>query len=364
MIIGRIGEDIMLIKKSFYIGLLISITFVWLSVASCSLTPLEGIMMKISQTSSPDLNNANLVETAQAAVATEVSLQEEKERVAATETQTAHEASLSFDQKVQTAVALTQEAQETQIVFIQVVQTAVVQTQIAKTPTLSLEQQVQAAIAQTQTNLSQTQTAYGLTQVAILHTPQYVPSQTVVNDASFNGAYVYRYGFLQNNRYLVTMQLANNVVGAYYATIGGKTYKCSIIQDYPNRLYCTGPSVRGGSQPVLIYSDDANRLVYTGEVALPQWTPTWVRPSQRCCNINDSYSCDCYLYGNCNNNYSWNPCYDKNYNYNYNHNHIYNKYNTTTYGCPSCRSYDENGKCYYYDNGGSCRYCKTGNLCR
>ncbi|GEM_PF-1846329 len=342
-------------NTSQMVVLFLACCLVGYSLISCEFLPKRSLPSgAASPTSSIGFEPSQLAETAQVLLSTEVAAQLATEEQALAATQTALESELSFDEKVQTAAASTQIAQETQLAFVQAVQTAVAQTQIAKTPTLSLEQQVQVVLAQTQNSLVQTQTAYSLTQAAFPKTVQ--PSgQNVANDPLFNGAYVYRYGFLQNNRYLVTMQLTNPVTGTYYAVIGGKTFKCSVIADYPNRLYCTGPSVKGGKQTVLMYRTDDNRLVYTGEVILPQWTPTWVPPWRNCCVDYDPYTCYCT---SCNGTYPCYPCYPCVYATSVYYKKVY------PYYCIGCRFYDENGKCYYYDSNGRCRYCKTGNLCR
>jgi hypothetical protein len=251
-------------------------------------------------------------------------------------------APLSFEDQIATAVAQTQEAQNANLTFDQRVQTAIAQTQAA----IPLDQRIQTAIAQTQV-------AQGLTQVAILRvntpTPILSNALTPIANALFNGAYVYKYGFLSGNKYLVTIQLANNVAGEYYAIIGNQQYKCSVMDGYPDRLYCTGPSVHGGAQPVNIYESTSAHLVYVSQVVLPQWTPTLIPYRNYCYNGEycNYYKCP-YQYGccdkNCICNQSW--CDD---------------------GCVGSKCwqyYDASGKCYYFDANGVCRYCKSGNKCR
>ncbi len=247
--------------------------------------------------------------------------------------------------------------------FEQRVATAVMQTQTAARASLSMEQQIQTAIAETQAaSVAQVpliQTAIAQTQAASQPLPviQITPMPPI-SDAIFNGAYIYRYGFLGNNRYLITLQLSGNVSGSYYAVIEGQSYTCSVVADYPNRLYCTGPSVRGGSQTIYVYEIASNRLAYTGQVVLPQWTPTRAHYYGNyyyytCSNCNSIYARlvtpgpvvrdNCKTCRGCNCPYYCNP---------------YWHYQT-------CRDYyDENGKCYYFDEDGQCRYCKTGKKCR
>jgi hypothetical protein len=247
---------------------------------------------------------------------------------------------------VETAAELTVEAIQTGILFENKVQTAVAQTLEARE---KLQNLIQTAIARTQAAQVPSQTpAPSLTStVQIVNLiPQVQVTPVPVFDPLFANAYVYKYGFMEWNKYLVTLQLSNNVMGNYRAVIGGSDYKCTIQNGYPNRLYCVGPSIRGGSQAVNIYEDNTNRLVYITQVTLPQWTPTTVK----------YYNCNKWY---CKPPYTCNPTYcNCNYcNYNYD--------NCNTYGYDDRNDhYNAQGKCYYYDKNGNCRYCKNGNLCK
>ncbi len=264
---------------------------------------------------------------------------------------------ISFEDKVATAVAQTKEAQNANLTFDERVQTAIAETQAA----IPLDQRIQTAIAQTQV-------AQGLTQVAALRvstpTPILSNALTPFADTMFTGAYVYKYGFMSGNKYLVTIQLANNVSGDYYAMVGDQQYKCSVMSGYPNRLYCIGPSVPGGAQSVSIYESTSAKLAYVSQVVLPQWTPTRATNRYYWCN---GYNC----------NYPYNPYYSYNsycpYGSNcYNYPNYYNckdsdccdGYSKYGYCNGPYYSLDGSGKCTYIDAKGACRYCKSGNVCR
>ncbi len=253
---------------------------------------------------------------------------------------------ISFDQQVATAVAETQTAQPTAMTFDQQVATAYALTLTAQASSLSLDERIQTAIAKTQ-----------VAQGVILGTPtpqNYIASS--VPDPLFVNAYVYKYGFLSGNKYNITIQLENDVSGDYFGVIAGEEYTCKVISGYPDRLYCNGASVPGGSQIINVYEKTTNRLVYSGQVVLPQWTPTrrsdyyypwvngWWHPP---CSSSYPYYCDDWKNGCSGNNCYYNNNYYSNY---CNHN--------------SCTYTDYSGKCYYFDNKGVCRYCKTGNVCR
>jgi len=63
----------------------------------------------------------------------------------------------------------------------------------------------------------------------------------------------------------------------FFLDIGNKTFKCTVLEKYPKRLYCSGKPVPGGSYTVQVYYLEANgqkKVVFTQEYALPKWTPT------------------------------------------------------------------------------------------
>lgn len=282
-----------------------------------------------------DGEEAVLLQTAQIQLVSDIKAQE---ALALSATPTP----VSFEGMVATAVAQTQEAHDANLTFDQRVQTAIAETQAA----IPLDQRIQTAIAQTQmANV-----------IVSTPTPILANALTPIANAEFSGAYVYKYGFMSGNKYLVTIQLVNNVTGDYYAMVGNQQYKCSVMDGYPNRLYCIGPSVPGGAQPVNIYESTSTRLVYVSQVVLPRWTPTRV-----------PYYNYCYGGYNCYNNYHYYPyynccpCKSKECDC--------RDYDWCTDECNgvNCRSrsyYDVNGKCFYFDANGVCRYCKTGNVCR
>jgi hypothetical protein len=210
---------------------------------------------------------------------------------------------LPLEQQIQTAIALTQQAAGSSAVVIEPqiltaiaqtqaamnknpltdeqIQTAIAQLQIfSKSGRLS-DQQIQIAIQQTQTALAamgggaapQDPIAAGLTQ-----TQQAMALLSSSNPGNpFANAYVYSYSFLRKYVYMLTIQLSGQIQGDYRAVVGGEDYKCEIVAAHPDRLYCNGPSVKGGNQTVSIYEGSNSQPVFSGDMVLPQWTPTRTR---------------------------------------------------------------------------------------
>ena len=129
------------------------------------------------------------------------------------------------------------------------------------------------------------------TQDAIVMTQTHQAALSQVQPASqddFEGAYIYSYGSLIGKKYIITIQLKNEVKGSYYAKMSDKfienRYKCTTTRTYPNRLYCYGYSIRGGQRSIYVYEEGTDKLVYVGDLILPRWTPTVVMPSPcPCC---------------------------------------------------------------------------------
>ncbi len=129
------------------------------------------------------------------------------------------------------------------------------------------------------------------TQDSIVMTQTYQAALSQLQPASeddFEGAYIYSYGSLIGKKYIITIQLKNEVKGKYYAKMSDKfvehRYKCTTTVTYPNRLYCHGSSIRGGQRSIFVYEEGTDKLVFIGNLILPRWTPTVVWPSPcPCC---------------------------------------------------------------------------------
>lgn len=232
---------------------------------------------------------------------------------AVAQTQTAQSAmNLSFvsaQQQTLTAIAQTQVAQDAAIRSQQQTQTALALTQVALSGAPQAaplaEQQIQTAIALTQAAqsalnfaLSQTQTALALppplqatptpaelapaqTQAALMQT-QAALAQTLAaqnqpvktGPTDFTGATIYKYGFPAHEQMMVTIQLNSIVQGGYHAFVNGQLFKCWIVTQYPDRLYCQGKQKKGGYQDIQVFEDGTEKLVFEAQFELPVWTPT------------------------------------------------------------------------------------------
>jgi hypothetical protein len=120
-----------------------------------------------------------------------------------------------------------------------------------------------------------TQAAFTQTALAKQNDPQYRGKGSAGTD--FTGIVIYAWGHWEKNVYELTFQLLNPVGSEkFHMEMGGKTFKCILTNQYPTRLYCTGPVLRGGPYVVEIYEDIAagKELVYRDTYTLPAWTAT------------------------------------------------------------------------------------------
>ena len=58
--------------------------------------------------------------------------------------------------------------------------------------------------------------------------------------AIFTEANVYSLSFPQDDVFLVTIEVPGGVKSDYYALVDRKQYKCEVLEQYPDRLYCSG----------------------------------------------------------------------------------------------------------------------------
>jgi hypothetical protein len=133
-----------------------------------------------------------------------------------------------------------------------------------------------AAVERTATMVAVlTQAAITQTALVMQNAPQYRGKGSAGTD--FAGIVIYAWGHWEKNVYELTFQLLNPVGSEkFHMEMGGQTFKCVLTNQYPNRLYCTGPVLRGGPYEVEIYEDIASgkELVYRDTYTLPAWTAT------------------------------------------------------------------------------------------
>ena len=78
-------------------------------------------------------------------------------------------------------------------------------------------------------------------------------------------------GFLSHWRYFVVFQFPDAVEGNYYAIVDrNKDYKCEVLPDYPDRLYCIGPLVIVYNWAEIdLYAEGIQEPIYSGEFFVP-----------------------------------------------------------------------------------------------
>ncbi len=75
-------------------------------------------------------------------------------------------------------------------------------------------------------------------------TPAISPTVTPYQNIDFSQVELSFGGFLSHWRYFITFKFPEEVRGEYYALVDkNKEYRCEVLPQYPNRLYCNGPLV-------------------------------------------------------------------------------------------------------------------------
>jgi len=206
--------------------------------------------------------------------------------------------------QIQTAIAQTEAAQDAANLVLQ--QTMVAQTQAAQSAVDLAQKQTQQAIEltqgaqssslpmelQIQTAIVQTQSAEGLTrqetQAALDLTMTPTPPEQATASFDAADAQVYTIGYLPGDIFFFTIQFSEEVKGEYHAEMANRKFKCSVLPQYPNRLYCQGASrppvtglhwlqlyedVGGGANIVFAQNIDIPYPVMT-PTRVPTFTPT------------------------------------------------------------------------------------------
>ena len=196
--------------------------------------------------------------------------------------------------QIQAAIAQTQAAQDAMKLLLQ--QTMVDQTQAEQSAIDQEQKETQQALeltlavqsvappleAQIQTAIAQTQGAEGLsrqeTQAALDLTTTPTPPGAPTFSADFADAYIYTHGWMSDG-FFFTIQLSQEVKGKYHAEIGGRKFKCSVMEKYPDRLYCIGPKISAGYRIIRLYEDLASGganivFVRAYDIPFPVMAPT------------------------------------------------------------------------------------------
>ncbi len=177
------------------------------------------------------------------------------------------------DQEIQTAIALTQAVVTPMPIVNPQVVAAVVGTQEAQTAEQFSEQEIQTAIAQVQLEAPAAENVQQQPDAAATSTP--TPPISIADiETAFSGASIYRWGMYQHKVYAFTIQLSSGTAGNFYAMLRKEKYKCALVPDRPDRLFCYGRHVNGGNLDFSVYEEGSDRLLFTQEIALPTWVPT------------------------------------------------------------------------------------------
>jgi hypothetical protein len=102
--------------------------------------------------------------------------------------------------------------------------------------------------------------------------PTLTPTATPYAGVDFSKVAVAFGGFLSGYRYFIALRFPGDVVGQYYALVGSNSleYTCEVMQEYPNRLYCTGPLAGVDKYvTIMLFSAETNDLVFTGQIFIP-----------------------------------------------------------------------------------------------
>lgn len=149
---------------------------------------------------------------------------------------------------------------------------------------------VQTAIAQSQTAASKTKP----TESPIPATPTPTPAPVVMATSTprqdepdniatvvahtgphFDFAEISGVAHLDNGYFLITIEVPGGVRGEYQALIGEEQFKCLVLAEYPNRLYCTGLTSQAGQFVVVrVYELGAAEPVFEEELGIPPLPPT------------------------------------------------------------------------------------------
>lgn len=89
-------------------------------------------------------------------------------------------------------------------------------------------------------------------------------------NAMFSNASIYSTGFLENGNLLVTIQVPGGISGDYQGYIKEEAFKCSILEAYPDRLYCNGPGFEEGQRlTIRIHELSSNEIIFEAEFTVP-----------------------------------------------------------------------------------------------
>jgi len=86
----------------------------------------------------------------------------------------------------------------------------------------------------------------------------------------FEYAQIYGIAHLQTGHLLITIEVPGDLGGIYQAFVGNEVFDCSILPEYPNRLYCIGQDVHEGELVQFSIIESSSQItVFQKEVGIP-----------------------------------------------------------------------------------------------
>ena len=106
-------------------------------------------------------------------------------------------------------------------------------------------------------------------------TPEDTATKTPIPGPDFSNAEIFSMGPMENWNFFFTIQIEEEITGEYHAVVDkNKNYKCFMMEDYPNRLYCHGPQVAFNDYVEYeLYMEGIDEPVHTGEFFIPSYLP-------------------------------------------------------------------------------------------
>ena len=95
-------------------------------------------------------------------------------------------------------------------------------------------------------------------------------TSTPANQIDFSGTKVISMAHLDNGYFLVTVQLTAKVEEAFRATVEEAAFNCMMLEQYPDRLYCSGKTKHAGHYARFsLYRQEGDKPVYETEIGIP-----------------------------------------------------------------------------------------------
>jgi serine/threonine protein kinase len=121
------------------------------------------------------------------------------------------------------------------------------------------QDQAEGELANTGTALAKSVEMFATTQTAIAQVAHSETStQLPIIVQELNDIRILNVGYLESGMLMVTLTNNNPIEHAYRAEAGGQSFECSVIREYPSRLYCIGTALSSGKYTLSIYLKDSD----------------------------------------------------------------------------------------------------------